>query len=385
MSAVDIDFMEHCFALAERGRFTAMPNPVVGCVIVQNGQVVAEGWHEKAGGPHAEIKALDRAGAKARGASLYVSLEPCAHHGRTGPCSERIIAAGLARVIFGMTDPNPLVAGKGIEKIRSAGIAVSGPLLQEAALALNPGFVKRMTRGLPLLRCKLAMSLDGRTAMASGESKWITGPQARADVQLLRARSSAVISGIDTLLADDPALNVRLDGQTVAQPLRVIVDSALRTPVSARTLQVPGSVLIATAVRDENLLAIKRAAMAAANCGPDAAQVELVSFAGNHGKVDLNALLRYLAREKHCNEVLLESGARLAGAMMQAHLVDELITYIAPSLLGSDARPLLHLPGIEQMSQQLQLEIIDVVLLGKDCRMRSRVLNEQEPSCLPAS
>ncbi len=374
-TSIDSNYMRQCLALAEKGRFGASPNPVVGSVIVKDGEVVGSGWHQRAGGPHAEINALEMAGQAARGADIYVSLEPCSHWGKTGPCCEAVIEAGVKRLIYAMQDPNPRVAGQGLQAIRGAGIAVDGPVLEAEARALNPGFIKRMETGLPLVRCKLAMSLDGRTAMASGESKWITGAEARADVQYWRARSGAVITGVETVLADDPALNARHQ-DVVVQPLRVVVDSHLRTPAKAALFRQPGLVLIATAITNPELLASKRHEYSAAGV----ANLNILTLAApGDNRVDLDALLSCLAEEYHCNEVLLESGARLAGAMVAAGLVDEMITYVAPKLLGSEARPLLHLPGLASMAQQIALEIIDVAMVGKDCRMRSRLLNVARP------
>lgn len=363
MADSDIQYMQRCLTLAEKGRYTARPNPVVGAVLVKDEKVLAEGWHEKAGQPHAEIVALESAGSNARGATLYVSLEPCSFTGRTGPCTEAVIAAGISRVVYGMKDPNPNVNGHGIEQLKAKGIEVVGPVLEQEAIALNAGFVKSMQRGLPFVRCKLGMSLDGRTAMASGESKWITGPEAREDVQLLRARSGAIVTGIETILQDDPGLDARVD-MTVDQPLRVIVDSRLRISPSSKTLQIPGQVIVATAVSSEELLEDKQKELAND-------RVTLVSMPDD-GKVDLVSLMQYLVAEKECREVLLESGAELAGAMLSEQLVDEVITYIAPKFMGSDARPLVNIEGLKRLEDAPQLEIIDVVMVGKDCRMRSR-------------
>jgi diaminohydroxyphosphoribosylaminopyrimidine deaminase/5-amino-6-(5-phosphoribosylamino)uracil reductase len=342
-----VDFMQRCFQLAELGRHTCRPNPAVGCVIAHGSSVVGEGWHKVAGQAHAEVMALAQAGERARGATVYVSLEPCAHQGRTGPCAEALLRAGVAEVIFGMQDPNPLVAGKGLQLLRDAGIRVRGPVLEAQALAVNPGFNKRMRTGLPWLRCKLGMSLDGRTAMANGESQWITGPEARADVQRWRARSCAILTGSGTVLADDPRLNVRLPDYRGHQPLRVVVDSTGRVPATAQVRSDGGPVLIATASAFPGQLP------------------------GQEGRVDLAALLRHLAREHSCNEVLVEAGPRLSGALLQAGLVDELLVYIAPGLLGHEARPMAFLPGLEHLSQRLSLRFADVAMLGKDCRIRA--------------
>ena len=360
--------MRSCFELARQALPHCRPNPGVGCVIVSDGIVVAEGHTQVAGREHAEIKALQQAGYKARGATAYVSFEPCAHHGRTGPCAEALVEAGVARVVYALGDPNPLVNGKGLAMLRAAGVTVHGPLLADEAEALNPGFIKRMRSGLPYVRMKLAMSLDGRTAMASGESKWITGEAAREDVHRLRARSCAVLSGGGTVAKDDPQLNVRLPDYSGRQPLRVIADSDLRTPPTAQLLNMPGKVLIATAKGDSKRAEALRAA-AAGKC-----ELELETFAGSDRRVDLHALFRHLAEREQCNELLVETGGMLSGAVMKAGLVDELILYVAPRLLGSDAQALLNLPGIRTLSEGIGLEFLDVAMVGKDCRMRLRVL-----------
>jgi diaminohydroxyphosphoribosylaminopyrimidine deaminase/5-amino-6-(5-phosphoribosylamino)uracil reductase len=354
----DTYYMQRCFEQAELGRYTARPNPAVGCVLVKDGHVITEGWTQAPGQAHAEVHALQQAGAAARGTTAYVSLEPCAHHGRTGPCAEALVRAGVATVVYGMQDPNPLVAGKGLQILRAAGIEVRGPVLEAQAETINPGFNKRMRQGLPWVRCKLAMSLDGRTAMANGESKWITGPEAREDVQRLRARSCAILTGIGTVLADDPALTVRLPDFQGQQPLRVVVDSNNHLPAQARMMTDGGQLLqvLAVPVPGDN---------------PDSAQIKRLALPGIDGKVDLQALLEHLASAYQCNEVLLEAGPRLCGAMLDAGLVDELVTYIAPCLLGHLARPMAVLPGLEHLSQRLELHFLDVAILGKDCRIRS--------------
>ena len=360
----DITYMQRCIELALKGEFSTKPNPRVGCVIVKEDQVIAEGWHQIAGEVHAEVHALNQVSNIREGTSLYVTLEPCSHHGKTAPCCDAIIAAGISRVVYGMIDPNPEVAGKGISQLEAAGIEVVGPLLTEECAELNPGFIKRMTTGLPFVRCKMAMSSDGRTAMESGESKWITGAEAREDVQRWRARSSALISGIGTILADDPSLNVRLDGLEVKQPLRVICDSQLRFPADAKTLKIPGELLLVSAIEKQFELSNQAVA-----------NLEQVNLANKENKIDLLALLKYLAQEKECNEVLVESGSTLAGAFVKAGLVDEIILYMAPKLLGHNGLPVFTIPGLERMDDQIALEYSDVSLLGKDCRMRVRVLN----------
>ncbi|MBN4053442.1 bifunctional diaminohydroxyphosphoribosylaminopyrimidine deaminase/5-amino-6-(5-phosphoribosylamino)uracil reductase RibD [Haliea sp. AH-315-K21] len=367
----DTTYMQRCIELALKGEYSSKPNPRVGCVIVKDEQVIAEGWHQFAGEVHAEVHALEKAKsnqvkAKVAGANLYVTLEPCSHHGKTAPCCDAIIAAGISKVVYGMIDPNPAVAGKGINKLKAAGIEVVGPLLADKCAELNPGFIKRMTTGLPYVRCKMAMSSDGRTAMANGESKWITGEESRQDVQQWRARSSALITGIETILADDPSLNVRLEEVEVLQPLRVICDSNLRLPTDAKTLQTPGEILLVSAIEKEFNTAESTITT-----------LEQVCLPNNDNQIYLHALLQYLAKEKECNEVLIEAGSTLAGAFIKAGLVDEIILYMAPKLLGHKALPLFTIPGLESMADQINLEYSDVSLLGKDCRMRVRVLKSQ--------
>jgi diaminohydroxyphosphoribosylaminopyrimidine deaminase/5-amino-6-(5-phosphoribosylamino)uracil reductase len=363
-SADDHRFMARALRLAARGLYTTDPNPRVGCVVVRDGAIVGEGWHARAGSPHAEVHALQQAGAAAAGATVYVTLEPCAHHGRTPPCADALVHAAPARVVAAMQDPNPLVAGQGLERLRAAGIEVAAGLLADAAQSLNPGFAMRMRDGRPRVRCKLAMSLDGRTAMASGESQWITGPQAREDVHRLRARSSAIMTGIGTVLADDPSLTARLPGHdaaTLLQPLRVVLDSGLRLPPDARLLQQPGETLVVTTVEDP----AREAALARPG-------VSVVALPGRDGRPDLDAVLRYLARME-VNELHLEAGARLSGAMLDAGLVDELVIYLAPHLMGDGARGLFHLPGLERMAQRVQLQVQDIRAVGQDWRITARV------------
>ncbi|MBN8430224.1 bifunctional diaminohydroxyphosphoribosylaminopyrimidine deaminase/5-amino-6-(5-phosphoribosylamino)uracil reductase RibD [Microbulbifer salipaludis] len=363
------ELMARAIQLAERGLYTTMPNPRVGCVIADaDGTIVGEGWHKRAGLGHAEIEALQDAGQAASGQIAYVTLEPCSHSGKTGPCADALIAAGVAKVVYGMEDPNPSVSGKGLQKLRDAGIEVEGPLLEESCRALNPGFIKRMTLGLPLVRTKSAMSIDGRTAMASGESKWVTGPAARADVQALRARSCAIVTGVDSVRHDNPNMNVRPDEMALPeaeaaaaaekQPLRVIVDSTLRTPAKAFILQGDAPTLVVTtaAADDERRARLEKTG----------AEV-LVLPADKDGRVHLGALLQELAR-RECNEVLVESGATLTGAFMYQGHVDELIVYMAPKILGSSARPLFELP-IERMGSMLPITITDMRAVGHDWRI----------------
>lgn len=366
----DHGHMARALRLAARGLYTTEPNPRVGCVLVRDGTVVGEGWHCRVGGPHAERVALAAAGESARGATAYVTLEPCCHHGRTPPCTEGLLAAGVARVVAAMVDPNPLVAGQGLARLAAAGVAVEAGLLEQEARALNPGFVKRMVQGLPYVRCKLAASLDGRTAMGSGESQWITGPAARRDVQFLRARSSAILTGVGTVLADDPSMNVRLQpndltglepGETVHQPVRVVVDSALRTPTGARMLGLSGLTLVACLDQPPERIAALESAGARVRVSAESA-----------GRVDLESLLRYLAREE-INEVLIEAGPTLAGAAIQAGLVDELVLYLAPHLMGDAGRGLFHLPGLERMAERIPLTIADLRAVGSDWRVTARL------------
>ncbi|WP_428820213.1 bifunctional diaminohydroxyphosphoribosylaminopyrimidine deaminase/5-amino-6-(5-phosphoribosylamino)uracil reductase RibD [Microbulbifer sp. MCCC 1A16149] len=369
MSFSPRELMARAIQLAERGMYTTMPNPRVGCVIADSaGNILGQGWHRRAGEGHAEVEALKDAGDKARGSIVYVTLEPCSHKGKTGPCADALIAAGVAKVVFGMQDPNPSVSGNGLQKLRDAGIEVEGPLLEESCRALNPGFIKRMTLGLPLVRSKSAMSIDGRTAMDSGESKWVTGPAARADVQNLRARSCAVITGVDTVRHDNPNMNVRPeemalpDAEAAAaaekQPLRVIVDSKLRTPAKAFILQGGAPTLVVTtdAADDERRARLEKTG----------AEV-LALPADKNGRVDLGELLKELAR-RECNEVLVESGATLSGEFMYQGHVDEIIVYLAPKILGSSARPLFELP-IARMGSVLPITITDMRAVGHDWRI----------------
>ncbi|MDL2200260.1 bifunctional diaminohydroxyphosphoribosylaminopyrimidine deaminase/5-amino-6-(5-phosphoribosylamino)uracil reductase RibD [Halopseudomonas aestusnigri] len=367
-SAADREWMSRALMLAERGVYTTEPNPRVGCVLVADGRIVGEGWHVRAGEGHAEVNALAQAGDLARGATAYVTLEPCSHFGRTPPCADALVKAGVSRVVAAMQDPNPQVAGNGLNRLREAGIEVDCGLLEAQAQALNPGFIKRMQQGLPWVRVKLAMSLDGRTAMASGESKWITGPAARADVQRLRARSGAVVSGADSVLLDDSALTVRAaelglpaDEAAAAaerQPLRVLIDSLRRVPLDQRFFRETGPTLV-----------ISTSAEQAAD-DYRAAGSELLAVPGADGKVDLHAVLQTLA-ERGCNEVLVEAGAGLSGAFWRAGLVDELIVYMAPRLLGSQARPLMQLP-FESMSEAMDVAIVDMRAIGQDWRITAR-------------
>lgn len=363
-SSSDHQHMSQALRLAEQGLNTATPNPRVGCVIVSaQGEVVGQGFHLRAGEPHAEVHALAQAGMKARAATAYVTLEPCAHTGRTPPCADALINAGVARVVVAVLDSNPSVAGLGVARLKAAGIIVDVGLMQAAATELNSGFLRRIAGGLPWVRLKLASSLDGRTAMASGESKWITGAAARADVQCWRARSCAIITGIGTVRADDPALTVRL-GDVLAnrQPLRVVLDSQLRLSPTANILQQPGKTWVVTVA--EHAHTDKIAALQQGN-----AEVKVLR-SDEHGRPDLRELLQALAAEG-CNEVLVEAGAGVAGAFMQAGLIDEVLLYQAMTLLGSSARPLLDWP-MTVMAEQQRLFLVECRQVGDDLCLRLR-------------
>ena len=359
LSAADSQWMARALQLAERGLYTTSPNPRVGCVLVRDGKIIGEGWHQQAGEAHAEIHALQVAGVAARGATAYVTLEPCCHHGRTPPCADALVAAGVVRVVVAVQDPNPKVAGQGVAQLRAAGIEVVSGLMEAAAHELNIGFFARMTRGTPWLRCKIAASLDGRTALKNGVSKWITGEAARQDVQHWRARSCAVLTGIGTILADDPQLTVR-DIATSRQPLRVVVDSHLRIPLEARIFQ-HGNVAIYTATQDVQKIAVLEKSGARVLVLPDA-----------NGRVDLKAVMRDLAAQG-CNEVLAEAGGALNGALFNAGLVDEMVLYLAPQLLGDAARGMAHLAELTTLDQGVQLAWHDVRNVGKDLCIVARV------------
>lgn len=357
-SAVDTQMMRRAIALAEQGRYSTPPNPRVGCVIAQDERVVGEGAHLQSGGLHAEALALAAAGAAARGATAYVTLEPHSHASRTPPCSQALIRAGVQRVVCGMLDPNPHVLGNGVRQMQDAGLQVEVGLLEAEVRELNLGFIKRMQSGLPRVRVKIAASLDGRVALANGESRWITGERARADVQRLRAESSAVLTGIGTALADDPQLNVR--DTTLAtrgrQPLRVVLDSTLRLPATARMLVLPGSTLIITTRSGAPADVLRRAG------------VEVLTASSSQGGIDLAAVLQELGR-RECNDVLVEAGPTLAGRFIELGLCDELIVYFAPKLLGADARPLAVLPALTHLEQAPLFRLHDCVSLGDDVRL----------------
>lgn len=364
----DSFYMAQAIALAKKGWYSTMPNPRVGCVLLKNGQLIAQGWHEKAGQAHAEVNALAQAGEQAKGATAYVTLEPCSHTGRTGPCFQALIDAGVSRVVYGMQDPNPLVSGRGLQGLLDAGVEVSGPVCEADAKALNPGFIQRMQTGRGKITAKLAMSLDGRTAMASGESQWISGADARAQVQKLRAQSCAIISGIDSVLMDDSALTVRAeqlglpDAQEICQrqPVRLLLDSRLRLSADARILKQPGETKIFHChAEPEQVQALSLS------------NVELIPLPANQeGSVCLKAFAQWLEQQAY-NEILLETGAKLSGAFLQAGLIDELYIFMAAKLLGSQARPLLQLP-FDTMAEAAELDIQSIKAVGQDWLIQAR-------------
>ena len=362
------EFMTLALEQASFGQLIARPNPAVGCVLVKSNQVVGTGYTQQVGGPHAEVMAIQAAGDLANGAIAYVALEPCGHYGRTPPCSLALIEAGVSTLVYGCQDPNPLVAGQGLSQLRTANIEVIGPVLEAECRRSNRGFLQRMKTNKPNVINKLAMSLDGRTAMKSGESQWITGPEARAQVHLLRAQSCAVITGIGSILRDNPSMNVRADELALAgvpqatielikQPLRVVLDSQLRLPTSAKILQQPGSVLVITCVAD-----LQRH-QALIDMGAEL----VVCAADDQGKVDLSAVLTLLG-QRQCNQVLVEAGAGLSGAFLKAGLTHHLVVYLAPKLMGSEAKALFNLP-LETMAQAVDVDIKGISQVGNDWRI----------------
>lgn len=357
----DTIYMAQAIRLAKRGTYTTQPNPRVGCVLVKNNEVIAEGWHARVGQGHAEVEALKQT-SNASGATAYVTLEPCSHFGRTAPCAEALIKAKVSRVVIAMQDPNPQVSGKGIALLEAAGIKTTNGILGTEAREINKGFIQRMLYKKPYVLSKLAMSLDGRTAMASGESKWITSAEARHDVQRLRAAASAILTGVDTVLADDPSLNVRLESIDVKQPLRVILDSSLKTPTSAKLLGLAGRSLVLTCSENtQKIDALKQAG------------AEVYTLAKNsQGRLDLQGVLQFLA-EQQVNDVLVEAGNTLNGALMEQGLIDECVVYMAPCLLGSSARGLFDMPNINKMADKKQLEVLDIRKIGVDIKLQFKV------------
>lgn len=360
----DEHFMARALALAAKGINTTHPNPRVGCVVVHGGLVVGEGWHRFAGEAHAEIIALGQAGKRAHGATLYLTLEPCGHHGKTPPCVHALIRAGISRAVIAMEDPNPSVNGAGIAELRQAGISVTLGVGAASAHALNRGFCRRMLVGRPWVTLKMAVSLDGKTALASGESQWITSEAARRDGHKLRAASSAILTGVGTVLRDDPRMTARLEGIR-RQPLRVILDSHLNTPPQAKILQPPGNALVITAHGNE------------LEGGLPGGAVEVIAGRERSGRIDLQQVMQELA-EREINEVLLEAGPRLSGSMLKEKLVDRVIVYMSPDLLGDGARGMFDIPGLEQMDQRYRLAFRDVRRIGEDLRLSLDVVAPPE-------
>jgi len=361
-TAADHAFMTRALRLAEQGLYTTMPNPRVGCVIAKNGNIAGEGVHLLAGEPHAEVHALSMAGEDVRGADVYVTLEPCSHHGRTPPCADALVKAGVKRVIAAMQDPNPRVAGSGLAKLAAHGIESVSGLMETQARALNPGFISRMSRNRPFIRTKIAASLDGKTALANGTSQWITGEAARNDVQHWRARSCAILTGISTVLADDPMMTVRLpelvDRKQGRQPLRVVLDSGLKIPAQARILQNSHVLVVYASDPDSRADSLKQA------------NVELLQLPGDDGHVCVQRLLEALA-QREINEVLVEAGAVLNGALQASNLIDEYLIYYAPVLLGDAGKGMFSL-ALTDMRQRMQLEILDMRQVGSDLRVQAR-------------
>ena len=362
--------MARALELAALGMDSTDPNPRVGCVITRGDQIIGEGWHERAGEAHAEVAALhSMEDAGATGATVYVTLEPCSHFGRTPPCADALIAAGVSRVVYAVVDPNPRVSGAGATKLKEAGILVESGLMEAESSELNVGFMKRNQTGRPFVRLKLAMSLDGRTALANGQSQWITSEAARHDVQLWRARSSAVMIGAGTLAADDPRLDVRLPGENRRQPMRVVLDARLRTSPDARVFTTGGPVLIFTAPGGGDDADREAWEAAAATLSERGAQVEYAAAVGS--RLDLDAVLARLA-ELECNEVLLEAGAKLAGAFVAEGRVDEMLLYIAPKILGPQGYPLVDIPQLHALEEALAFVVYETAQVGEDLRIRLR-------------
>ena len=367
------EFMARAILIAKRGQYITHPNPYVGCLLAKDGQVIAEGFTQPAGHDHAEVNALKKVGGSAKGATAYVTLEPCSYTGRTPPCTSALIKAGVSKVVIAMQDPNPKVAGSGIALLEAAGIEVISGVLESQARAINLGFIKRMEKKLPFVRVKMATSLDGRTALASGESKWITSESARHDVQFWRAKSAAILTGIGTVLADDPSLTVRLDAQTleidgdVRQPVRVILDSQLRCPTNAKLLCLPGDTLIYTqSTASDKIQALEKAG----------AEVAVMRIEDQEKTMPLKAVMEDLAK-REINEIHTEAGAKLCGSLIQEGLADELLLYMAPHLLGSDGLGAFHLPNIKSMQDRIDLKIKDIRAIGDDWRIIASLTQKQ--------
>ncbi len=370
-SKLDQTMMAHAIQLARKGFYSTKPNPAVGCVMTQAGKVVATGWHRKAGLPHAEREAINGCKVSLKGATAYVTLEPCSHTGRTSPCANALIEAGIAKVIIAMQDPNPLVAGKGIQKLTDAGLKVIVGLLEQEAKALNKGFIHAMTQQLPFVRLKIAASVDGRTAMSSGESNWITGPESREKVHVMRAQHGAIITGIGTVLADDPSLNVRLSAEKLARlnlseadasPLRVVLDAHLSMPETAKMLSLPGRTIIMTSKQtsEGQTEVVERLYKAGA---------EVVAVAAAEDKLDIESVLSYLHEVEQVRDVMVEAGAIVAGAFIYSGFVQEVHAFIAPVLMGSAAKPMFEIEGLNLMSDRLQFQFDSMDKVGQDLHL----------------
>ena len=352
----DLEFMARALQLAERGRFTTDPNPRVGCVLVKNGRIIGEGFHERAGQAHAEINALKNSTEDTSGATAYVTLEPCSHHGKTPPCCDALISAGIKRLVVAMKDPNPLVAGRGLERCEAARIEIMCDVLRADAEKLNRGFISRMMRNRPFIRSKIAMSLDGKTALANGESQWITSPEARADVHCFRAESSAILTGIGTILADNPSLNARVN-LSIVQPIRVILDSNLQMPLDSQMAKFDGRILVLTCSTNEQKSTVLKQAGFEVHVLPE-----------SNGRLDLLAVMNFLAAQE-INNVFVEAGATLNGALLEAGLVDEWLIYMAPCVLGNKGRGAFALPELQSMTDKKMLQWRDVRHVGADLRL----------------
>lgn len=359
LSRQDYVYMSRALRLARNGIYTTDPNPNVGCVLVKNGRIIGEGWHAKAGCRHAETEAIQQADKnELRGATAYVTLEPCSHHGKTPPCCDALIRAGIARVVTAMEDPNPLVAGNGLRRLQAAGITVECGVLENDALNINRGYIKRMQTGRPLVISKMAMGLDGRTAAASGESQWITSAESRADVHRLRAQSSAILTGINTVLADDCSLTARLNKDVeILQPVRVVLDSGLRMPSSAKMASLAGRTMILTCSDDAQKIRQRQHA---------GLEVHRLPAVGN--RLDLESVVRFLG-EHQVNQLLIEAGPTLNGAFLNTGLVDEWVIYMAPAIIGDGGRSLFALPGLKTMADKIELKIKEVRSVGADLKI----------------